>query len=129
MGQGARTDKALPCIWSLEMLRSVLAVLSGPVVFGLISVPTNWVIVKLFPQHFDEQWNTKNPGMLVVLVSLTILFAGAAGFVGGMIAKENVILHVATMCVLQLGIGVAVQRQYWDSLPLWCQKLAPADTF
>ena len=45
------------------MLRSVLAVLSGPVVFGLICVPTNWVIVKLFPQHFDEQWNTKNPGM------------------------------------------------------------------
>lgn len=101
------------------MLRSVLAVLSGPVVFGLICVPMNWIMIKLFPDYFDEQWNTQRPGMLVVLVSLTILYAGASGFVGGWIAKDNVMAHIAVMCVLQLVIGVLVQRQYWDTLPLW----------
>lgn len=101
------------------MLRSVLAVLSGPVVYGLICVPMNWIMTKLFPDYFDEQWTTRHSGMLVVLVSLTILYAGASGFVGGWIAKDNVMAHIAVMCVLQLGIGILVQRQYWDTLPLW----------
>lgn len=101
------------------MLRSLLAVLSGPVVFGLVCLPVNWIIVKLFPRYFDEQWNTQHTGMLVLHVSLTILYAGASGFVGGWIAKDNIMAHVAVMSVLQLGIGIFVQRQYWNILPLW----------
>ena len=101
------------------MLRSVLAILAGPVVFGLVCVPTNWLIVKLFPGFFDEQWNTEHRGMLALLVSLTILFAGASGLAGGWIARENVMLHTAVMCLLQIGIGIMVQRQYWTVLPLW----------
>lgn len=101
------------------MLQSILAVASGPVVFGLTCVPSNWVIVKLFPSHFDDQWQTRNTGLLILLVSLTILFAGASGFVGGWIARHNVMTHAGALCVLQLAIGVAVQRQYWTVLPLW----------
>ena len=43
------------------MLRSVLAVLSGPITYGLVCVPTNWLIVTLFPNHFDEQWEHAEP--------------------------------------------------------------------
>jgi len=101
------------------MLRGILAVLSGPVVFGLVCVPSNWLVVKLFPSHFDDQWQTKQPALLLLLVSLTLVFAGASGYVGGWIAQENVKMTAAALCLLQLAIGIAVQRQYWDSLPLW----------
>ena len=94
------------------MLRSVLAVVCAPIVYGLICVPTNWLVVKLFPSLFDENWMTKNNGLLVLLVSLTIVFAGASGFVGAVIARENVVYHA-------LAIGIAVQRQVWDAMPLW----------
>jgi len=101
------------------MLQSVLAVVVGPVVFGMVCVPSNWVVVKLFPSHFDEQWQTRHAGLLVLLVSLTLVHAGASGFAGGWIAKDRVMMHAAAMCVLQLVIGIAVQRQFWDTLPLW----------
>lgn len=101
------------------MLRSVLAVLSGPVVYGVLCVPVNWLIVKLFPSQFDERWVTDNTGLLLLLVSLTIVFAGASGFVGGCIAQQNVMKHAAAMCTLQLAIGIIVQWQYWDVQPLW----------
>ena len=101
------------------MLRGVLALAAGPLVYGLVCVPTNWVVVKLFPAHFDEQWQTRHTGLLVLLVSLTLMFAATSGFVSAMIARHNVMVYAAILCVLQLGIGVAVQRQYWNSLPLW----------
>ena len=101
------------------LLRSVLAVLSAPIVYGAICVPTNWLVVKLFPTQFDENWMTKHNGLLVLLVSLTVVFAGASGFVGAVIARENITYHVAAICIVQLAIGIAVQRQYWNDLPLW----------
>lgn len=101
------------------MIRSTLAVLSAPVVFGLVCLPTNWLIVKLFPSHFDENWLTKNTGLLVLLVSLTALFAAASEFVGAAIARKNITAHIIAICLLQLANGVGAQRQYWDVLPLW----------
>jgi len=65
------------------MIRTFLAILSGPVVFGLVCVPTNGLVVTLFPTYFDPQWQTQHTGLLVLLVSLTLVFAGASGFVGG----------------------------------------------
>jgi len=101
------------------MLKTVLAVLSGPVVYGLVCVPCNWVIVKLFPSHFDERWQTQHVGLLLLMVSLTVVYGGASGLVGGSIAGEHVRMATVGLCVVQLGIGVAVQRQYWEALPLW----------
>ena len=101
------------------MLRSVIAVLSGPVVFGAVCVPTNYLIVKLFPSQFDKNWVTTHTGLLALLVGLTLLYAGASGFVGASIARDHVTWHIVAMCVLQLAIGIAVQRQSWDALPLW----------
>ena len=100
-------------------MRSVLAVLVGPVVYGVVCLPVNWLIVRMFPAHFDESWITENTGLLVLLVSLTIVFAGASGFVGAWIAPGNVMAHAAAMCAFFLAIGTAVQRQYWSVLPLW----------
>ena len=90
-------------------MQSVIAVLSGPVVYGAICLPVNWLILKMFPSHFDEKWITGNTGLLVLLVSLTIVFAGASGFVGAWIAPGNVMAHAAAMCALFLAIGIAVQ--------------------
>ena len=101
------------------MLRSILAVLSAPVVYGLVCVPANWLVVKLFPTHFDENWLTSHTGVLALLVSLTVVFAAASGFVGAWIAQETAWACAIAICVLQLGIGIAVQRQYWNVLPLW----------
>lgn len=101
------------------MLRSVLAVLSGPVVFGAICVPTNFLVVKLFPSHFDKNWVTGHTGILALLVSLTVLYAGASGFVSASIARDHLLWHITAMCALQLAIGIAVQRQSWEALPLW----------
>jgi len=101
------------------LLRSIIAVLSAPIVYGAICVPVNWLIVKLFPSHFDEHWITKNNALLLLLVSLTIFFAGVSGFVGAAIARDKIMYHSAAICILQLAIGIAVQRQYWNVLPLW----------
>lgn len=101
------------------MWQGVLAVLSGPIVYGIVCVPTNWLVVRLFPSHFDENWVTRSPRLLVLLVSLTVLFAGAAGLVTVLIAGDRILWHVVALCALLVAIGVGVQRQFWDRLPLW----------
>lgn len=101
------------------MIRSILAVLAAPIVYGIVCVPVNWLVVTMFPEHFDERWVTESTGLLLLLVSLTVFFAGAAGYVGARIAPGNVVAHTAAMCLLLLAIGIAVQIQFWTVLPLW----------
>lgn len=98
---------------------SVVAVLSAPFVYGVLCVPGNWLVVTLFPQHFDERWVTRRPRLLVLLLAMTVVYAGASGFVGAWIAPSAVMGHAAAMCVLQLAVGLAVQKAYWSELPLW----------
>lgn len=101
------------------MLRSVAAVFSTPIVYGMLCVPGNWIVVQLFPQHFDENWVTSNSPLLLFMVSLTLVWAGASGLVGGYIAKRQIMKHTIVMAVLLLGIAVYVQSLYWNLLPIW----------
>ena len=104
---------------SIQMLRSIIAVLSGPVVYGVLCVPIDFLVVTLFPSHFNEHWVTDHTGILALLVSLTIIYAGASGFVCAMLARHHVVSHVTAMAILQLAIGIAVQSQSWTVLPVW----------
>jgi hypothetical protein len=100
-------------------MRSVLAVLAAPIIYGAVCLPTNWLIVNIFPAHFDERWITGDTGLLFLLVSLTVVFSGASGYVGARIAPGNVMAHAAAIGALLLAIGIAAESQYWTALPLW----------
>lgn len=100
-------------------MRSILAILSGPFVYGLLCLPGNWLVVQLFPSKFDEQWITTHPPLLILLVSLTIIYSFGSGLACGLIAKRNIMKHAYTMSIFQLLLGIAIQTQYWDLLPIW----------
>ncbi len=53
-------------------MRSIAAVLSAPIVYGLVSVPVNGIITMLFPSYFDENWHTDYTPILVLMVWMTI---------------------------------------------------------
>ena len=101
------------------MIRSILAVLAGPVVYGIIMLPVNKLVTMLAPGSFREDGTTDRVDLLILLLGLSCVYAAAGGYVGAWIARENLLAHAIAMSVLQLAIGIMVQRQFWDMLPVW----------
>ncbi len=101
------------------MIRSILAVLAGPVVYGIVMLPVNKLVMILAPGAFREDGTPDRVDVRILLLALSCVYAAAGGYVGAWIAQENLLAHAVAMCVLQLAIGIMVQRQFWDVLPVW----------
>jgi hypothetical protein len=101
------------------MIQSVLAVLSGPVVYGLVCVPTNMLVARLFPDKFRDDLSTEHLKMQRLLILLSFIYAVCSGLVCGWLAANNIMVHVGSMSAIQLGIGIMVQRQNWNVMPVW----------
>lgn len=100
------------------MLRSILAVLAAPLVYGALSVPLNQLVLKLFPRHVDGD-TTRHPGILALLLVLSGGYNIASGYTVGWIASHHPYYHLYPAIALNLAIGILVTVQYWNKIPVW----------
>ena len=102
------------------MLRSVLSVAAGTIIWTVLWLSTNAALAAALPEGiFREDGTTDSAGVLLVILAASVLFSVVAGYATATLARSAEIKHALALGVLQLAIGVFVQLQYWDVMPLW----------
>ena len=101
------------------MGRSVLAILAGPVVFGMVYVPGNLAVLALWPDLVRPDGTSDHVGILLLYLVLYLGDGGVAGFATAVIARRSLRAHAGILALLQLIIVVSVQSYYWDRMPVW----------
>ena len=102
-----------------NIVLSIIAVLSAPIVYGMVCVPLVAWLSAQFPALLNEAGGTYDVRLTlqIELVQALILF-----LIGGLVAALAPIrpgVHVAVTIVLMMGIGVAVQTSFWDAMLVW----------
>ena len=102
-------------------MKLTLAALAGFATWSVLWVLGNTVLMKLFPDAFHQDGTTARPGMLLVVLGLSVAYSAFSGFltawIGGGIAPAYL------QAGLILAVGIAVQWQYGKQFPLWYHLL------
>ena len=101
------------------MIRSILSILAGFVLWTVLWLGSNAALAAMMPDAFREDGSTGSTGLLLLLLADSVLFSVVAGYVLAMIVRRSEIKHAAILGVIQLAVGIFVQSQYWDVMPLW----------
>ena len=101
------------------MLRSILAVAAGVVVWGVLWVSANMGLASAMPTAFDESGLTRAPAILALFILISSGLSVLAGFLCATIASGSHMKHVTTLALVQLAIGIAVQAGVWTLMPVW----------
>lgn len=105
------------------MVRSILAVLAGAVVWDALYLGSNALLVSLLPGYFNLDGSTDHLGMLLLSLTLSIAFFLISGYITAAVARKNPLGHGLALGLVQLPQGIFAQSQYWDLLPLWYHLL------
>lgn len=101
------------------MGRAILAAVIGFVVWTVLFLGGNAAITAISPSSFKADGSANSAGMLVLLLLLSIVYSAVSGVVTSKVAKEKALGACIGLGVALLGVGIAVQLQYWNVLPVW----------
>ncbi len=100
-------------------MRSVLAVLAGFASWTVLWLTSNQILVRVFADRFAEDMTTRDPMVLGLVFLLSVVFSVIAGWVTASVARKNGVPHGIALGVIQTAVGIFVQMQVWDQMPLW----------
>ena len=101
------------------MLRSVFSVVGGFGLWTVLWLGGNAVASSAMPDAFREDGSTDQVGILCAMLAFCIVCSIIAGNLTSVIARRNAMAHGAVFGIIQLAVGIFVQVQYWDRLPIW----------
>ncbi len=101
------------------MIRSILSVLAGFALWTVLSLASNAALAAAVPGAFREDGSTDSVGMLLLLLVLSVVFSVIAGYVTALLAHEKTTQHTLALGLALLAVGIFVQIQYWDVMPVW----------
>ena len=101
------------------MLRSIGSVVTGFALWTLLWLAGNAGLAAGLPDAFRADGSIESSGLLLVVLALSALFSIVAGYVTAAIARTARMKHAAALGLLLLAVGVFVQIQYWNVMPLW----------
>jgi hypothetical protein len=97
------------------MIRTVLAVVAAPIVWGVVMFPGNLILLALFP----GAETVPTTSYLLAALFGSVAYSLITGVVTVLISGGRPLQHGLWGGVAVLAVGVFVQIQYWDTLPLW----------
>ncbi len=103
----------------MNYVRSILAVLSAPVVFGVFCVPLVGVLMSMNVDLQNDMGGTYDVALTLQVEALQIIILLIIGFIVAAIAPSKPMVHATVAVVLMLGIGVSVQLSFWESMLVW----------
>lgn len=101
------------------MLRSILAVLAGDIIWTGLWLMTNAIVAAIAPASFGVDGSINSAGILFLILVLSVAISVAAGYSTARLARVNELTHALALGIVLLVIGIFVQSQYWDALPVW----------
>ena len=105
----------------MKWLRLLASLCVAPLLYGLLCLPLLGWWLSLFPNKVNDLGGTFHLPLVVsveALQAVVLLLCGmAVAMVGGIGPWQRVCMVAATLDMLV--IGVMVQRQFWEALPLW----------
>lgn len=105
------------------MLRSLFAVIVGFVLWSVLWLGYNALLTSfgILPTDSASPVQTLTP--LFLLLAGSILSSLAAGYVTTALVHTPERRHALILGVLLVGIGILVQAQFWQLMPLWYHVL------
>ena len=101
------------------MIRNILSVLAGFAVWTVLWLASNAAIAAALPSAFGEDGATDNAAILVLFLVLSVVFSVVAGYLCVRLAREKPMRLALILGVLLLTVGIFVQIQFWDVMPVW----------
>lgn len=101
------------------MLRSVLSVIAGVVVWTFLWLGGNALLASLYPQTFDGGQRVESVPLLSFLIVYSVILSVIAGYVTALIARRLEIAHAFALGLVQLALGIFFEAQNWSLLPVW----------
>lgn len=101
------------------MIRSILAVIAGFILWSVVWVGSNSAITIATPGSFREDGGTDSVAILVLLLVIGVLCSTAAGYVTARVSQGQAMRNVWILGIILLVVGIAVESQIWSLLPLW----------
>lgn len=116
------------------MMRSILAVVAGSVVWMVTALGTDVLIHRLAPGWFDAQGRVDAVGVLLLMMCYALGFSILGGYVTAAIARRKEVQHALALGLLQLAMGVVATVNFWHTAPAWYHLmflalLVPANVF
>ncbi len=101
------------------MIRSILSVLAGFALWTVLSLASNAALAAAVPGVFREDGSTDSVGMLLLILVFSVVFSVIAGYVTALLAREKRKQHELALGLALLAVGIFVQIQYCDVMPVW----------
>ena len=102
------------------MLRSILAIIAGSVVWMVTAFGTDMIVFRLFPQLIDStKQRVDNVPLLFFILSYCLAYSVLGGYVAAAIARRREVLHALVVGLLQLAFGTAATVANWETAPAW----------
>ena len=116
------------------MLRSVLSVVTGTVVWTVLWLAFHAVMGKIYPHEYDGKTRIENISLLLITLVYSVVLSIIAGYITAYLAKHKEMQHAFALGLLQLALGIFFQSQSWTLFPLWYHLgflalLIPANLF
>jgi hypothetical protein len=105
------------------MGRLIGAVVAGFLWWTFLWLGGHWVLRRASPESFAEDGTTQSVVLLAVLLVWSVVCTLAAGYLTAHIAREWARRAVLALAGILLGVGIVVQVQFWDVMPLWYHLL------
>jgi hypothetical protein len=101
------------------MLKSILAVIAGSVVWMATALGTDVFLMNVFPNWFGEGGRVDSVPVLLLMMCYSLGFSVLGGYVTGLIAGRAEVKHALALGLLQLAMGAVATAQHWDQAPAW----------
>lgn len=101
------------------MVRSILAVIAGSVVWMITALGMDAVLMSLAPSWFGPNGKVESTPILLFMMSYSLLFSVLGGYVTALVARRKEVLHAFVLGLLQLVMGVVATVQFFDTAPWW----------
>ena len=105
------------------MLRSILAVAAGFALWTVLWLGSNGLTAAAAPDAFNPDGSTDAVGLLLLFLVLSVVFSVVSGYVTALVARRKEAQHALYLGLLLLAVGLFVQVQVWDLMPLWYHLL------
>jgi len=116
------------------MLRSLIAVIAGSVVWMVTALGMDALLMTFMPEWFGANGKTESVPLLLFMMSYSLLFSVLGGYVTALIARRKETQHALALGVLQFVMGIMATVKFYDTAPLWFHVtflllLIPANIF
>jgi hypothetical protein len=105
------------------MLRAIGAIAAGFIVWTVLFLGSNALLTLITPDSFNPDGSTDSAALLALVLVLSIVSSIVSGWVTARIARVHAFGSSVALGVLLLVVGIGVQLQSWEAMPLWYHLL------